>query len=123
MKSKVTILLLFILVFLYTQPGICLDSSPALDSTSNVSNHRPDDIIKKVEARYAVAGFSGLSAIALCQIAPVRGVSGTRGHHANRWIPNVTRLQQGLRGASFSRPPAEWRLVRGHLEGEGERNV
>jgi outer membrane lipoprotein carrier protein len=58
MKSKITKFLFFTLVFLYAQPGICRDSSPALDSTSNVSNLWPDDIIKKVEARYAVAGFS-----------------------------------------------------------------
>ena len=58
MQSKVTTFFFFTLFFLYTPPGICLDSSTALDSTSNVSNLWPDDIIKKVEARYAVAGFS-----------------------------------------------------------------
>lgn len=56
MKFKV-ILILFI-CFFYSQPIFGRDASQKTDVTPNVSDLSMDDIIKKVETRYAVSGFS-----------------------------------------------------------------
>jgi len=56
MKFKAT-LILFI-CFFFSQAVFSQDLSQALDLKPNVSNLSPDDIIKKVETRYTVPGFS-----------------------------------------------------------------
>jgi len=56
MKFKAT-LILFI-CFFFSQAVFSQDLSQALDLKPNVSNLSPDDIIKKVETRYTVQGFS-----------------------------------------------------------------
>lgn len=58
MKFKLTTFLFFILVIFYARAGLCQDSSAALNSSAEKSNLLLDDIIKRVEKRYAVAGFS-----------------------------------------------------------------
>ncbi|OEU65980.1 MAG: outer membrane lipoprotein carrier protein LolA [Desulfobacterales bacterium PC51MH44] len=58
MKFKLTTFLFFILVIFYAQAGLCQDSSPALNSSAEKSNLLLDDIIGRVEKRYAVSGFS-----------------------------------------------------------------
>ena len=56
MKFKAT-LILFI-CFFFSQSVLSQDSTQASALKPNVSNLSPDDIIKKVETRYAVPGFS-----------------------------------------------------------------
>ncbi len=56
MKFKVILILL--ICFFFSQAVLSQNSSQKLDVTPNVSDLSPDDIIKKVETRYAVPGFS-----------------------------------------------------------------
>lgn len=58
MKFKVTYFLLIVCLFSFSSVVLGQDSSQALDLKPNVSNLSPDDIIKKVETRYTVPGFS-----------------------------------------------------------------
>ena len=56
MKFKAT--LIFFICFFFGQSVLGQDSSQRLNFTRNVSGLSLDDIIKKVESRYAVSGFS-----------------------------------------------------------------
>lgn len=56
MKFKAT--LIFFICFFFSQSVLGQDSSQRLNFTPNVSGLSLDDIIKKVESRYAVSGFS-----------------------------------------------------------------
>ena len=56
MKFRAT--LIFFICFLFCQSVLGQDSSQRLNFTPNVSGLSLDDIIKKVESRYAVSGFS-----------------------------------------------------------------
>ena len=56
MKFKATLILC--ICFFFSQAVLGQDSSQRLNFTSNVSGLTLDDIIKKVESRYAVSGFS-----------------------------------------------------------------
>ncbi len=56
MKFKAT--LIFFICFFFGQSVLGQDSSQRLNFTPNVSGLSLDDIIKKVESRYAVSGFS-----------------------------------------------------------------
>jgi outer membrane lipoprotein carrier protein len=58
MKFKVTCFLLIIYLFSFSPVVLGQDSSQVLDLKPNVSNLSPDNIIKKVETRYTVPGFS-----------------------------------------------------------------
>ena len=58
MKFKVTCFLLIVCLFSFSSVVLGQDSSQALDLKPSVSNLSPDDIIKKVETRYALPGFS-----------------------------------------------------------------
>ena len=56
MKFKA--ILILCICFFFSQAVLGQDSSQRLNFTSNVSGLTLDDIIKKVESRYAVSGFS-----------------------------------------------------------------
>jgi len=58
MKSKLIPLLVFTLVFIYAQAVLCQNSSPILNSAEEGMNLPLDDIVKRIENRYAVSGFS-----------------------------------------------------------------
>lgn len=58
MKFKLTPFLFFTLVFFYAQAALCQNSSPILNSAAEGLNLRLDDIVKRIENRYAVSGFS-----------------------------------------------------------------
>jgi outer membrane lipoprotein carrier protein len=58
MKSKLIPLLFFTLVFFYAQTVLCQNSSPILNSAAEGMNLTLDDIVKRIENRYAVSGFS-----------------------------------------------------------------
>jgi outer membrane lipoprotein carrier protein len=58
MKFKLTPFLFFTLVFFYAQAALCQNSSPILNSAAKGLNLTLDDIVKRIENRYAVSGFS-----------------------------------------------------------------
>jgi len=58
MKFKLTPLLFFTLVFFYAQAVLCQNSSPILNSAAEGLSLTLDDIVKRIENRYAVSGFS-----------------------------------------------------------------
>ena len=58
MKSKLIPLLIFTLFFIYAQAVLCQNSSPILNSAEEEMNLSLDDIVKRIENRYDVSGFS-----------------------------------------------------------------
>jgi len=58
MKFKGRLLLLFSLTFFFVQAGLCQDSSQAPSSTNVPAKLSLEEIIDRVESRYAVSGFS-----------------------------------------------------------------
>ncbi len=58
MKFKVTCFLLIVCLFSFSSVVLGQDSSQASDLKPSVSNLSKDDIIKKVETRYTLPGFS-----------------------------------------------------------------
>ena len=58
MKFKLMPLLFFTLVFFHAQAVLCQNSSPILNSVSEGTNLSLDDIVKRIENRYALSGFS-----------------------------------------------------------------
>ena len=58
MKSKLTPLLFLTLFFFYTQAVLCQNSSPILNAAAEGMNLTLDDIVKRIENRYALSGFS-----------------------------------------------------------------